>query len=334
MRFRFDPTYTQRAALRTQLACLLDADGANDALPRLLDTGLPAGFQPVSAQCTVQRVHADRFVVQAQLRSGAGEECAYALKVYADDFGERVWAHAQALGRHLQPNHRLVCLPNRYIPHERMLVFPWFEGEFLNRIVDGRKPELLRQAARLVADLHRVPVVPERLTTARELLAETQARADRLANCWPPTRDVVEPLLNGLQDVVAWLDPADPAPVHGDLGSAQFVWTGERLVLLDLDRFGYTDPAYDAGHFLAQLERTCLVDDALLPHAESWVAAFRDTYLSVMPQVSPRNVSFYHSLTLTRKIYNVCRRDPGASPTLVPRFAARARAALRAVEVQ
>ena len=332
MRFRFDPTYTQRAALRAQLACLLDADGAKDAVPGLLAAGLPAGFQPVSVHCTMQRVHADRFVVQAQLRSSAGEECAYALKVYADDFGERVWAHAQALARHLQPNHRLVCLPNRYIPHERMLVFPWFDGEFLNRIVDDRKPELLRQAARLVADLHRVPVVPERLTTARELLTQTRTRADRLAKSWPPTSDVVEPLLNVLEDVVASLDPADPAPVHGDLGSAQFVWTGVRLVLLDLDRFGYTDPAYDAGHFLAQVERSCLVDDTLLPRAGSWVAAFRDTYLSAMPQVSPRNVAFYHSLTLTRKIYNVCRRDPAAWPTLVPRFAERARAALREAE--
>lgn len=332
MRFRFNPTSTQRAALRAQLACLLDEDGAKDAVHRFLDEGLPAGFRPVSVHCTVQRVHADRFVVQAQLRSSAGEECVYALKVYADDFGERVWAHAQALGRYLQPNHRVVCLPYRYIPHDRMLVFPWFDGEFLNRIADERKPELLRQAARLVADLHRVPIVPEQRTTADELVAVTQARADRLAKCWPPMSDVVEPLLNDLQDLAASLDPADPAPVHGDLGSAQFVWTGERLVLLDLDRFGYTDPAYDAGHFLAQLERSCLVDDALLPHAGSWVAAFRETYLAAMPHVSPRNVSFYHSLTLTRKISNVCRRDPAASPILVPRFAERARAALRQVE--
>src|SRR5439155_1220677 len=85
--------------------------------------------------------------------------------------------------------------------------------------------------------------------------------------------------------------------------SGQFLWTGDRLVLLDLDMFGYTDPAYDAGHFLAQLARRCLWDRTLPAHADQWLACFRDAYLAAMRRVSPRNVAFYESVTFVGKFY-------------------------------
>jgi len=96
--------------------------------------------------------------------------------------------------------------------------------------------------------------------------------------------------------------------------------------------FGYTDPAYDAGHFLGQLERRCVWDTTLPAQAAQWLQCFRDAYLAAMPSVSARNVSFYHGLTLVRKMYTVCRRQPDEGPELVPRLAIRARAALEELE--
>jgi hypothetical protein len=95
--------------------------------------------------------------------------------------------------------------------------------------------------------------------------------------------------------------------------------------------FGYTDPAYDVGHFLAQLERRCLVDPAVRAQEAKWLGSFRDAYLAAMPNVSPRNVSFYRGLTLIRKIYTLCRRQPQEGPALAPHLAERARAALEEV---
>ena len=327
MRFHFDPTPEQRTALQAQLERLRQPAAALE----LLRSALPAEFQPESVLCTVQTVHSDRFVLRAQVRSRARAERAYALKVYSDDFGQRVWAHAQALAAHHRPNHGAVCLPSLYVPHERALVSPWVDGPFLSKIVDDRKPDLLRQAARLAAELHSLPIVPEEPTTARMLVDGTRARCDGLRECWPDAFPIVEPLLARLETAVTCLDPADPAPVHGDLAGGQFVWTGERLVLLDLDMFGYTDPAYDAGHFLAQLERRCVSDPTLPPGASGWVGCFREAYLASKPRVSPRNVSFYQGLTLVRKVYTVVRKQARDWPRLVPRLAARARAALDAV---
>ena len=329
MRFRFDPTPEQRAGLRAQLERLQQPG----AMLELLRPALPADFEPDSVRCTVRKAHSDRFVMRAQVRSRGGAERAYALKVYADDLGQRVWEHAQALAAHHRPNGGRVCLPSLYLPHERALVFPWVDGPFLSKIVDDRKPELLRQAAGLAAELHRLPIVPEQLTTAETPVAETRVRCDRLRRRWPEMTAVVAPLLPAIEEAVTALDPAEPAPVHGDMAAGQFVWTGDSLVLLDLDMFGYTDPAYDAGHFLAQLERRCVTDPTLPPHAARWVSCFRETYLAAMPQVSPRNVSFYQGLTLVNKMYTLCRKQTPDWPRLVPRLAARARAALEAVAV-
>src|SRR3989449_6110881 len=133
---------------------------------------------------------------------------------------------------------------------------------------------------------------------------------DNLRPVWPATADLVEPLLAELQAAVPHLDSTDPAPIHGDMAAGQFLWTGERLVLLDWDMFGYADPAYDAGHFVAQLERRCALDRTLPPEAGRWPGCFRDAYLAAMPQVSPRNVSFYGALTLRseeRRVGKECR---------------------------
>src|SRR5437879_3623351 len=120
MRFRFKPTSEQRAALRAQLARLQQPGGALE----MLHPVLPNGFKPSDAVCTLQGAHSDRFVMRVQLRSEAGEERAYAVKVYSDDFGERVWAHAQVLAARGQWNHDGPCLPSAYIARERTLIFP------------------------------------------------------------------------------------------------------------------------------------------------------------------------------------------------------------------
>src|SRR5438034_5626983 len=325
MRIRFKPTPAQRAALRAQLARLEQPESALE----ILGSTLRPDLQPTGATCTLQSAHSDRFVLRVLVQTHTGQERAYAVKVYADDFGALVWAHSGALAARLQPNHDGPCLPTRYVPSERALVFPWVDGAFLSEIVDDRKPELLRRAARLAANPHRLPVVPEAATTAQMFVAETEGRCDRLRHRWPETAGLIEPLRVAIQDAATRLDPAAPAPVHGDLAAGQFLWTGDRLVLLDLDMFGYTDPAYDAGHFLAQLERRCVVDPTVQAFAPQWLCSFRDAYLATMTMVSPRNVSFYRGLTLIRKIYTICRREPSRWPELVAKLAARAGAALQ-----
>src|SRR5207245_6350644 len=96
-------------------------------------------------------------------RSDTGEERTYALKVYSDDFVERVWTHSQALAEHTQPEYGGICTASHYIPQERLLIFPWVEGEFLSEIVDERKPELVTVAEQGAVGLQCPPTVPQQL---------------------------------------------------------------------------------------------------------------------------------------------------------------------------
>lgn len=327
MRIRFKASPEQRAALRAQLARLLRPSAAL----AVLDGMLPDEFDPGDVDVAPQSSHPDRFVVRVDIRSVTGERRAYALKAYSDDFAGHVWQYCQALAQHHRPNHRALCLPLRHIAHERMLVFPWIEGEFLSDVLDARKPERLREAARLAAELHRLPVVPERATTAQMFVEGTLARCERLTMMWPEARPIVQPLADALQQAAANLDRADLGPVHGDLAPGQFLVAGDRLVLLDFDMFGYADPAYDVGHFLAQLERRAVVDLTVRALTSEWFKVFRDAYLTEMPNVSPRNVAFYRGLTLISKMYTVCRRDSQSWREPVRQLAQRAHAAFDAV---
>ena len=189
----------------------------------------------------------------------------------------------------------------------------------------------MRDAARLAAHLHRLPMVPEEETSLRMLLDEVTERCERLRANWPGAYPLVEPFPELLREAATHLAPAKPTFVHGDLATGQFLCSGDRLVLLDQDMFGYTDPAYDVGHFLAQQERRCLLDPTVRDHAAEWLSAFADTYLAEMPHVSRRNVSFYRALTFVRKVYTLCRRDPGAGPHEGPLLAERAQRYLREV---
>jgi aminoglycoside phosphotransferase (APT) family kinase protein len=326
MRFRPQATREQRKDLRRTLSRFQRAEEALD----IVRACLPPGFEPATIVCNLQSVHPDRFVLQVRVRSASDEERSYAIKVYSDDFGAEMWALAATLAERNPSNRTGLCLPERYVREERALVFPWVDGTRLSEIVDERKPDLLRRAASLAADLHRTRPSTAPTLTSELVITETLDRCGRLRYRWPSMSASLRPLMWLLQTAAGELDPAEPAVIHGDMAAGQFVWTGERLVLLDMDTAGLSDPAYDVGHFLGQLERRCTLDASLPAHSQTWLASFRAAYPAASLGVSWRNVSFYQGVTLVRKMYTLSRRDPIAGPRLALRLADRAHAALEA----
>jgi hypothetical protein len=101
------------------------------------------------------------------------------------------------------------------------------------------------------------------------------------------------------------------------------------------DRIGagthYTDPAYDAGRFLALLHQQCLHHPALMPRVPEMFTTFRAAFLTVAPAVSARNVSFYYALSFARRIYNdlVYQRVSADWPRVVASYAHYAMSALQ-----
>jgi tRNA A-37 threonylcarbamoyl transferase component Bud32 len=324
LRIRPQATRAQRKSLCMTLNRFQQAEAALGVVRACL----PEGFAPASIVCNVESRHPDRFVLRVRLRSAADEERSFAIKVYTDDFGAELWTLAQQLAE--RKASRGLCLPERYVREERALVFPWVEGERLNDIVDERKPDLLRRAAALAAELHRIRPSAAPTLTPELVVNETMDRCARLRYRWPLLGVTMRPLMYLVEKAVSELDPAPLSVIHGDMAAGQFVWTGEHLVLLDMDTAGVADPAYDVGHFLGQLERRCTLDSSLPEHSRAWLASFRDAYPAEAIGVSWRNVSFYQGVTLLRKMYTLSRRDPIAGPRLAARLAPPAQEAFEA----
>src|SRR5262245_16819160 len=183
MRRRFKPTWMQRKAVRDNVIHLVQPGRVIELLRR---AGVPEDFTPTDADFRLESLHPDRFVLRAALRSNGSVGRRYALKVYADEFVERVWGHCRKLAAHHAPAAHearaddALSLPTHCIPEEHVLVFPWIEGRFLSEISDERRPDLQRRAALLAAQIHRLPVVPEEETTVKMMLDEVAERCNRL----------------------------------------------------------------------------------------------------------------------------------------------------------
>ena len=348
MRLQFDrPSAAQRAALAQRFTHLCEPAGALDALRRHLPPGaLGASDVEESARvvCTPMAHPPDRFVIRVDVETTAGRTATYALKVYADARGERIAAVYDALARHWpagdggEPGP--VCLPLVYIPDECLLISPWVHGRALWSGITAGDAALVEHAAThaaaTLAQLHRAgpeldlaAIEPE--TSVARILEASLARCERLCARWPEPEvtATVRPLMAALQATLPLLAPARPTLVHGDPGPGNFLWDGARWVLLDLDMFGRTDPAYDPGYLLAQVLRRCLEDPPLDARAPALLAALRGAYLAAMPDVAARNITFFYALTLVRKLYTVRKQQAEGWPELFAALARHADAALR-----
>src|SRR2546427_978403 len=317
------PGPDERSTLRSQLSRLRDPACAQE----MLSSHVPSISRSAQSTCTLCSLHPDRFVLRVDLLQKRGLRRSYALKVYAGDSGRKVWDLSQAI-RATCTDASSLCLPIAYVPSQRLLILPWVDGVPLSCI---REPRLFRglleDAANLTANIHRSGIVPEAETTPQMILEEAMARIERLYKRWPEARETVQPAVIALSQAFEFLHPSVPALVHGDVAPEHFLWTGTQLVVLDMDMFGYTDPAYDGGHFLAQLQRLCLSETSLSKHCFQLINSFRSTYQTAAPCVSAGNVSFYHGLTLLRKIYTVSRLQTPQRPRIASLLSQYAQAA-------
>jgi Ser/Thr protein kinase RdoA (MazF antagonist) len=190
---------------------------------------------------------------------------------------------------------------------------------------------LLARIPSVLAHLYQAQVIPEAATTAQTLLADILTKCEKVCQGWPAAAGTVQSLMAALQEALPLLDPTPPALIHGDLHPHNCLWNGRHVTLIDLDKFRYTDPAYDAGNFLAELHRQCLDHPALMARVPEMLATFRAAFLSAVPAVSARNIAFYYALTFARKIYRALYylQVPADWPELVATYAHYAMSALQ-----
>jgi aminoglycoside phosphotransferase (APT) family kinase protein len=327
-----------RAILRQRFEQLQDSSVALE----ILRSYVPSSPARVEAVCTPQKYRHDtrkngrddRFIMRVDTVMTTGQREAFVFKGYPDDRGQRIMRvfHAMANCPHCPPDTCPVSRPLAYIPQERLLISRWAHGQTVWAHIERGCSDLLTRIPSVLAHLYQqAEVLPEAATTAQALLDEVFKKCRKVCKRWPAAAPTVQPLMAALQKALPLLDPSPPALVHGDLNADHCFWNGRHMTLIDLDNFRYTDPAYDAGRFLAMMQRQCLPHPALMARAPELLATFRDAYLTTVPTVSTRNIAFYYALTFARKIYVdlVELHVPADWPRVVATYAHYAMAALQ-----
>src|SRR5205085_6395674 len=302
-----DPADDPKASLRQRFEQLQDPSVALE----MLRSYVPSCPARVEAVCTPQRFYRgrsernDRFVVRVDTATTTGEREAFVFKGYADDRGQRIMHvfHAMAACPECPPDTCPVSRPLAYIPQERLLISRWARGQAVWAHLERGDSDMLARVPSVLAHLHQAEVRSEAATTAQTLLDDVLTKCQKVCKRWPAAADPLKALMAALQEALPLLDPTPPALVHGDLHGGNCLWNGRHVTLIDLDSFSYTDPAYDAGYFLAMLQRRCLRHPARMARAPEMLATFRAAFLTAVPAVSARNIAFYYALTFARKIY-------------------------------
>jgi hypothetical protein len=307
----------------------------------ILHCYVPSCPARVEASCTPQGFdHGSRedgrdarFVVRVDTATSTGQREAFVFKGYANDRGQQIMHvfHTMATCPQCPPDTCPVSRPLAYLPQERLLISRWASGQTVGAHLERGDSDVLVRIPSVLARLYRAQVRPEAATTPQTLLDEVLTRCETVCQGRPAAAGTVQPLMAALQAGLSFLDPAPPVLVHGDLKLGHCFWNGRHVTLIDLDRFCYTDPAYDAGLFLARLHRKCLHHPALMPRAPQMLATCRTAFLSALPAVSARNIAFYYALHFAREICRNLRslQVPAAWPRVIASYAPCALSALQ-----
>jgi hypothetical protein len=127
-----------------------------------------------------------------------------------------------------------------------------------------------RAAASLPCSLLR----PVQVFEAREQMQRSSRYAERMISAVPALAPLVGELMTTLERLHADCGAARLVPIHGALHVHQWLDDGERLGLVDFDRFGIGHAELDAATFIAELD----YENPVRKPVEALSAAFLEAY--------------------------------------------------------
>ena len=238
-----------------------------------------------------------------------GESRAVTLygKIYRDDIGTQVHSIMRQLAEQMPGS----AVPLGYDPELRTLWQSHVPGEpFLWESLSASDAlDLVRRIARCVAKFHRCTVrTPCRfdLHDIEESLLDTIEIAE---HAYPDLAGRVTSLVNTLlaqRTSMSWSD-ALPTPIHRDLKMHNFLISGERVALIDMDSLCLGDPLTDIGSLIANFHLNGIRAGSDLGSTRKIVDVFCSAYAEAVPwAVSRPRMNWF---TATAFIHEITRRS-------------------------
>ena len=235
-------------------------------------------------------------------------------KTYYDDQGARTWQVMRQLRAARDPRNGLLITPQplAYDAGHRLL---WQEGLPGKILADG-VPSLALFAATgaALASLHKTTIIGARQLTTRDMAPGLHTVASMLAATCPGLADAVAPVFSRAADKAQAL-PADvTATLHGDCHAQNFLVSGDRIALIDLDNVMVGPPLHDVGSFIAALLHRACLDRTPLADMWPFINAFLVSYRAAVTwPVGGDDVAWYTAAALLQERARraVTRLKPG-----------------------
>lgn len=219
---------------------------------------------------------------------------------------------------------RLLTIPEpiAFVPSMRLLLQGLAPGEALYTYIDdpGKALEPVGLTARWLAKLHGTriagsPVLPPgyeetKLRTYRDVLM-------RICPAFAPRIGYFAQYI--LVSLKA-LDPRQVVPTHGDFQPKNVSIFGDRVTVIDFDRFALAHPARDLGHFVGQSMTMSYARTGSFEEIKPWNAAFLDEYARLTPPEALSALPVFVARTFMEVLKHKIFLDPDKNARLLPAF--------------
>jgi Ser/Thr protein kinase RdoA (MazF antagonist) len=227
-------------------------------------------------------------------------------KLYEDGRGERTCEAARRIADWFATNGNggAAIRPVAYLVDSCSALYPALPGAPLSQLLAGRNGgggRQLRGAGSLLRTFHRAPLELAEQQAPYELAAEVSAVARATAHVkvlLPGAASRIAAILDRAQELNDRLPKDRPTLVHGDCKLDHFWPTPEGATLIDLDRCGIADPAFDVGKLLADLDWWHLIADR--SRVLQTQADFLDGYDAVPSSPLLRRARVYQAVLLVK----------------------------------
>jgi aminoglycoside phosphotransferase (APT) family kinase protein len=243
--------------------------------------------------------------------TGRAEERRFYAKVYRDqEIGEQTYQVLRELWD-VSGESFTVARPIAYLGSLHILLQEEALGtplmHILNRKGEDEAIPAARKAARGLVTFHLSDVaMPRRRRVRDETARLTRAKKDLLSAC-PHLGPEIEEIVGA---VVAGLEEIPPAPTHGDVKLVDILLDGDRVVLLDFDKFAGGDPVLDVANLLLPLaiRRAAQPGSSRLGNHPRVVArAFVEEYFARAPERWHARLPLHYAMRVLKKAAGLYR---------------------------
>jgi Ser/Thr protein kinase RdoA (MazF antagonist) len=181
---------------------------------------------------------------------------------------------------------------------------------------DDARPDQLRQiarhlvaVARAVRSMQQAPVRQGPRLDFQALLAAQRRNLDYLHGVHQATARELERLRAEIERVAAETPASELVLSHGDFAHGNVMLDGEAVGIIDFDRLCQAEPSYDVAYFLTHLTSFTLRHPRRAAHMAPLCDHFRQAYLELAPEVSPRRLALYEALDLSAYVLRNFRKQ-------------------------